>query len=189
MLEFLLIVIHQILFQGMFAVKNIILSKNIGKQIRGKNVEATVSIFFFAFFIVISLILSFFNLTFGEVRILSDNAAFISALIIILANLIISVLSLVHLKDSWRVGVIEDQKTNLITNGIYGFTRNPYFLSYFLMFAAYTVLLQSLLLLSLSFMGILMVHKMILKEENYLVSLHGDKYLKYKSKVPRYLII
>lgn len=176
-------------FQGMFAAKNIILRKNIGKQIRGKNVEATISILFFMLFIATSLTFSFFNLAFGKVSIFSQKAVFISALIIIFANLIVSVFSLIHLKDSWRVGVIEEHKTDLITGGIYGFTRNPYFLSYFLMFAAYTVLLQNILLLALSFIGVLMVHKMIIKEETYLSSLHGDKYLVYKSKVPRYFII
>ena len=94
-----------------------------------------------------------------------------------------------NLKDSWRVGVLEDQKTELVTTGIYRFTRNPYFLSYFLMFAAYTVLLQNLTLLGLSILGFLFVHKMIMKEERYLYSVHGDVYVEYKTKVPRYVII
>ncbi|MCP4370343.1 MAG: isoprenylcysteine carboxylmethyltransferase family protein [Deltaproteobacteria bacterium] len=93
------------------------------------------------------------------------------------------------MKDSWRVGVLEDQKTELVTTGIYRFTRNPYFVSYFLMFAAYTVLLQNLILFGLSILGFLIVHKMIMKEEKYLYSVHGDTYEQYKTKVPRYMII
>ena len=186
MLEFLIIVVHQIIFQGMFVIKNIILRKKTGKQIRGKNLEATLSIIYFALFIVISAAISFFDISFGELKILNPHLSLIVALGILAVNLIISVLSLMHLKDSWRVGVIESQKTDLITSGIYRFSRNPYFLSYFLMFAAYTVLLQNLLLLGLSFVGFFMVHSMILKEEKYLTSLHGDEYLTYKSKVSRY---
>ncbi len=189
MLEFSTIAIHQIIFQGMFVAKNYILRKNTGKQIRGKNVEATVSIIFFALFIAISLALSFFQITVGEIKLLSKKAAIILAFFFISANLIISVLSLVHLKNSWRVGVVEDQKTELVTDGIYGYTRNPYFLSYILMFAAYAILLQNLILLALSFAGVFMVHKMITKEETFLLSLHGDTYLNYKLKVPRYFII
>ncbi|MDM8541375.1 hypothetical protein QUF90_09820 [Desulfococcaceae bacterium HSG9] len=40
----LVILLHQLIFQGMFVMKNIILHRKIGKQIRGKNIEATVSI-------------------------------------------------------------------------------------------------------------------------------------------------
>jgi len=94
-----------------------------------------------------------------------------------------------NLKDSWRVGVLEDQKTELVTTGIYRFTRNPYFVSYFLMFAAYTVLLQNFILFGLSILGFLFVPKMIMKEEKYLYSVHGDAYVEYKTKVPRYVII
>ena len=94
---------------------------------------------------------------------------------------------MVNLKDSWRVGVLEDQKTELITSNIYRFTRNPYFVSYFLMFASYTVIQQNLILLGLSLLGFLLIHKMIIKEEKYLYTKHGDTYLQYKKKVPRYI--
>lgn len=189
MLDLLIIVIHQILFQGMFALKNIMLRKATGKQIRGKNIEATVSIVFFAFFIIVSLSISYFDSKFGSLHILGEKTARLAALGILAINLVLSALSLVHLKDSWRVGVIENQKTELVVNGVYSFTRNPYFVTYFLMFAAYTVLLQSIVLLVLSFIGFILVHTMIVKEEKYLLSIHGDEYLQYKSKVPRYLII
>ena len=96
---------------------------------------------------------------------------------------------MIHLKDSWRVGVLEEQKTELITTGIYRFTRNPYFVSYLLTLVAYTVLLQNVILLGLSIVGFGCVHRMVMKEEAYLYSVHGDAYLQYKMKVPRYIIL
>ena len=57
------------------------------------------------------------------------------------------------------------------------------------MFAAYTILLQNLLLFGLSIFGFLFMHNMILKEEKYLYSVHGAAYGRYKNKVPRYIII
>lgn len=57
------------------------------------------------------------------------------------------------------------------------------------MFAAYTVVLQSPLLLVLSFVGFGMVHAMILKEEKYLMMTHGADYQQYRQRVPRYLLI
>ena len=185
----LVIILHQLVFQGMFVMKNIILHRKIGKQIRGKNIEATISIVFFVFFISIAMWMSFLKQPFGKIQLLNDLLAMTLGFGFIFLNLVVSGASLMNLKDSWRVGVLEDQKTELVTTGIYRFTRNPYFVSYFLMFAAYTVLLQNLILFGLSILGFLIVHKMIMKEEKYLYSMHGDAYVQYKTKVPRYMII
>ena len=137
-----IVLIHQIIFQGMFVIKNIVLSKKTGQQVRGKNKEATVSIVFFAVFIFVTLVFDIFETTTGEIRILSNSAAIISGTVLLLLNLTISLLSLIDLKDSWRAGVLENEKTELVSSGIYKFTRNPYFLSYLIMFAAYTIILQ-----------------------------------------------
>ena len=185
----IVILIHQLVFQGMFVTKNIILRRKIGKHIRGKNIEATISIAFFVLFIGVAVGISVLKQPFGEVQLLNSFLAMIFGLVILFLNLILSGASLMNLKDSWRVGVLEDQKTELITSGIYRFTRNPYFVSYLLMFAAYTVLLQNLILFGLSIVGFLFVHKMIMMEEKYLYSVHSDAYLQYKMKVPRYIII
>jgi len=173
----------------MFVMKNIILYRKIGEQIRGKNIEATLSIAFFALFICVALGLSFFKHPFGEMQLLNVSLAGTLGLGLLFLNLLVSGASLMNLKDSWRVGVLEDQKTDLVTTGIYRFTRNPYFVSYFLMFAAYTVLLQNWILFGLSICGFLFVHQMIIREEAYLYSVHGDAYVQYKLNVPRYLIV
>jgi protein-S-isoprenylcysteine O-methyltransferase Ste14 len=86
------------------------------------------------------------------------------------------------------VGVIEEQQTALVESGIYRYSRNPYFLAYLLMFAAYTVLLQSALLLGLSAIGFILVHAMVLREEKHLAMLHPQAYREYCQRVPRYLI-
>ena len=186
----IIILVHQFIFQGMFAMKNIILRKQTGKPIRGKNIEATISIAFFVFYIVAAMGLSLLkHPSYGEIQLLNNLLAMTLGSSLLFLNLVVSGASLIHLKDSWRVGVLENQKTELVTTGIYRFTRNPYFVSYFLMFAAYTVLLQNIVLFGLSIIGFLFVHKMILKEEQYLYSVHGDAYVQYKTKVPRYLII
>lgn len=184
-----IILVHQIIFQGMFVTKNIILKKKTGKRIRGKNKEANMSIAIFVVFIATALVFSSFNNPIGEIRLFDKKLAEILGLVFLFFNLIISSASLLHLKDSWRVGVIDDQKTDLVISGIYRFTRNPYFLSYFLMFAAYIILLQNMVLLVIAILGVMLVHKMVLKEEKYLLSVHGQDYMDYKKKVPRYILI
>ncbi len=133
--------------------------------------------------------MSSLNQPFGEIKLFNDFLCSILGLGLLFINLVVLGASLINLKDSWRIGILENQKTKLVTRGIYQFTRNPYFVSYFLMFASYTILLQNLLLFGLSILGFLFVHRMIIKEEKYLYSVHGDAYVKYRTKVPRYIII
>jgi protein-S-isoprenylcysteine O-methyltransferase Ste14 len=173
----------------MFFAKNSSLRCRLGIPIRGRNREATLSVGFIVLFIVISLLLGLFETTFGTFNLLKRTSALGLALTLIVTNLLVGVASLIGLRDSWRVGVLEDQQTDLIEKGIYSFSRNPYFLSYLIMFVAYTVLLQSIILLILSLVGFAMIHSMVLKEEKHLTALHGEKYRQYLKRVPRYIII
>lgn len=185
----LIILIHQTIFQGMFFAKNISLRRRLGMPIRGRNREATLSVGFFALLIIISLLLGLFDAPFGTFSVLKRTSALAVALTLLVINLFVGVASLIGLRDSWRVGVLEDQQTDLIERGIYSFSRNPYFLSYLIMFVAYTVLLQNIILLILSLVGFAMIHLMVLKEEKHLTALHGEKYRQYQKRVPRYIII
>jgi protein-S-isoprenylcysteine O-methyltransferase Ste14 len=173
----------------MFSGKNFYLRMKIRKQIRGNNKEAVSSMFFIIFFILLAVLLSRFETPAGTVQVISTGAAAITALVLICMNLVIVAVSLVNMKDSWRMGVLENQKTPLIVDGIYRYSRNPFFLSFLIMFAAYTILLQNIILLGLSLVGFFLIHWMIIKEEKYLESVHGEDYLQYKTKVPRYLIV
>ena len=190
MKSFVLIILsHQIVFQGMFFAKNILLRQRLGTAIRGRNREANLSIVFFGLFVTVSFLFSLINVPIGTVSLISISVATAIAVVLLAVNLLIGGISLIGLKDSWRVGILEDQQTDLIEGGIYRFSRNPYFLSYLIMFAAYTVLLQNIILLILSLLGYIFIHRMVLKEEQHLTNQHGDMYRLYLKKAPRYFII
>ncbi len=185
----LIIVLHQALFQGMFFAKNLMLRRKLGQAVRGGNKEANRAVAFFALFIACTLYLSLANPAIGSMPLLPRAIATGLALLLLALNVAVGAASLRDLGDSWRVGVIEEQHTDLVEDGIYRCTRNPYFVSYLLMFAAYTVLLQSLVLFALSIVGFCMVHCMVVREEHHLQSQHGATYLDYKKRVPRYLLL
>ncbi len=181
-----IIMLHQMLFQGMFFAKNVVLRRRLNQPIRGFNLEANLSIAFFAIFIGVALWLSLGLNTHRATGLAGGVAQSFSALLM-LASLGIGAASLNDLGDSWRVGVIEEQQTELIERGVYRFSRNPYFLAYLLLFAAYTILLQSFLLLVLSVIGFGLVHGMILREERHLADKHPADYERYRQRVSRYL--
>jgi len=92
-----------------------------------------------------------------------------------------------QLKDSWRVGVHEDQKTTLIKDGVYAYVRNPYFISYYIMYFSLFLIRPSIILMALVLATVALFHQMVLKEEMHLYSMHGKEYEKYKKQTGRYL--
>jgi len=188
----IIIISHLFLFESMFIIKNIVLSKKLKGSVRGKNKEASLSIFLFVVTIIIaisSILSKYLNDLFIPITVLSNNYIIFIGIIFLFLNLIISFLALTQMRDSWRVGIKEDDKTELINDGIFGITRNPYFLSYIVLFLAYILLVANILLIISALIAIFSIHKMIMKEEKYLEALHGKKYLEYKNNVPRYFLL
>ena len=171
----------------MFLAKNVALHHKLGQPIRGSNREANLAIASLVLFIAAALLLALTDSPWGRVEILPPPVAMAICLVLLAANLLIGLASLRHLGDSWRVGVIEEQRTGLVQDGVYGITRNPYFLAYLLMCVAYTILLQNLVLLLLTLVCFALIHAMILREERHLAAMHGDTYRRYRQRVARYL--
>ena len=109
--------------------------------------------------------------------------------LLIIVALFIGLAALIEMKNSWRVGIKYDQKTKLITSGIYAFSRNPYFLSYDLLFLGFFLIYPSLTLLILYFVLVITFHQMILEEESYLQQVQGEQYVRYKNSIGRYFFI
>ena len=100
---------------------------------------------------------------------------------------VIFLLSVLCMRDSWRAGIPDKDKTELVTTGIYRFSRNPAFLGFDLMYAGVLLLYGNLLTLVFSVFAIVMLHLQILQEERYLVNTFGTPYQDYCRHVSRYL--
>ncbi len=96
-------------------------------------------------------------------------------------------MAVITMKDSWRAGIAEDDKTDMITNGIYKISRNPAFLGFDFVYLSLLLMFFNWVLLIFSLFAIIMLHLQILQEEKYLPSVFGEEYLKYKNKVCRYI--
>lgn len=100
---------------------------------------------------------------------------------------IIFLISVITMKNSWRVGISKNDKTKLITNGIYKISRNPAFLGFDLMYIGITLLYSNILTIIFSLFAVIMLHLQILEEEKYLEKNFKDEYKVYNSKTNRYL--
>lgn len=93
--------------------------------------------------------------------------------------------AVVSMKDSWRVGIPEE-KTELITDGIYKFSRNPAFVGFDLTYICTLLVFPNIPLLILSVWPAVMLHFQILREEEFMQGTFGKDYCDYKKHVSRY---
>ena len=98
---------------------------------------------------------------------------------------IIFALATITMKNSWRVGIPEE-KTTLITNGIYKWSRNPAFVGFDLLYASICFIFFNIPLVLVSIWAAVMLHLQILQEEEHMLSMFGREYEEYKKCTMRY---
>ena len=97
-------------------------------------------------------------------------------------------LAIYFMKSSWRVGVDKNTKTDLITDGIYKYSRNPAFVGFDLMFVGLFLTYTNIFTFIVMCANLIAIHLQILQEEKYLKDSFGVKYASYINDTPRYLI-
>ena len=100
---------------------------------------------------------------------------------------IIFLASVLCMKDSWRAGIPDKDRTKLVTSGIYRYSRNPAFLGFDFMYVGLLLMYFNLAMLVVSVFAIIMLHLQILQEERYLTENYGESYREYRKHVFRYL--
>lgn len=111
-----------------------------------------------------------------------------SGIVVAILGDVIFIISVWTMRDSWRAGVSETDKTELVTGGIYQISRNPAFLGFDLVYIGILMMFFNWGLLVVSTLAALMLHLQIVNvEEDFLMKAFGDEYLEYKKKVNRYL--
>lgn len=96
-------------------------------------------------------------------------------------------ISVLCMRDSWRAGIPESDKTEMVTGGIYSVSRNPAFLGFDLMYIGIFLMYCNLLTGIFTAFAVLMLHLQILQEEKFLKETFGADYTNYKMHVNRYL--
>lgn len=98
------------------------------------------------------------------------------------------IVSILTMRDSWRAGVPNDEKTELVTTGIYGYSRNPAFLGFDLIYLSILFMFFNWGLLVTTVLTVVMFHLQIVKvEEDFLIKTFGEEYWEYRKKVCRYI--
>ena len=98
------------------------------------------------------------------------------------------ILAVLTMRDNWRAGVPETDRTELVTDGIFRISRNPAFLGFDLVYTGILLMFFHPVLLVLSALAVMMLHlQIVFVEEQFLLRTFGEDYRQYMHGVNRYL--
>jgi protein-S-isoprenylcysteine O-methyltransferase Ste14 len=132
--------------------------------------------------IILSLML--FDINLIERRLVFYNNY--ASVILLFVGLLFTVISLVNLGKSTRLGLPSDD-TKLKTNGIYKISRNPMYVGFDLITIASIVFTLHWLVIILGIYSLITYHLIIKGEEAFMLKRFSNEYEKYQLKVRRYL--
>ena len=96
-------------------------------------------------------------------------------------------LAVIAMKENWRAGIDASQKTELVSRGIYRFSRNPAFVGFDLLYVGIALAFPNPVLVALTLIGVVIFHLQIMEEERFVRSIFGADYAEYVAKTRRYL--
>ena len=104
-----------------------------------------------------------------------------------LAGLFLFLWSLISFRQSFRIGIDTDHPDKLIVDGVFAFSRNP-------IYVAFTMILLGEFLIFPYWISLIylvaaagLIHRQVLREEDYLKGHYGEAYAQYCHRVRRYL--
>ena len=107
-------------------------------------------------------------------------------LILSAAGVTFFIAAVVTMKSNWRAGFSDDQKTSLVTGGIYKISRNPAFVGFDLLYIGCALCFPNVVNIAATLLVIVLFHLQILGEEKFLAAAFGAEYMVYRKKVFRY---
>jgi protein-S-isoprenylcysteine O-methyltransferase Ste14 len=103
------------------------------------------------------------------------------------AGLILMAWSLLSFGRSFRVGIDAERPGKLITTGIFAVTRNPIYVAFGLVLLGQLLLFPNWITLIFLICGAAVIHRQVLREEQFLRRHYGHAYADYAGCVRRYL--
>ncbi len=110
-----------------------------------------------------------------------------AGLIIAALGVAFFITAILTMADSWRAGIPEKDKTQLVQTGIYRISRNPAFVGFDLVYIGLLIAFPNLLHAIFALFPMIMLHLQILQEEPYCRAIFGAEYEAYCKNVRRYL--
>ena len=92
-----------------------------------------------------------------------------------------------QMANSWRIGIDEKNKTELVTTGLFSISRNPIFLGIMIANVGLLLIIPNAFTLLIVSLSTISINTQIRLEETFLEKSHGKTYTDYCQKVGRWI--
>lgn len=194
-LRYILPTYFVIYFGVAFILKSLIVAKRIGKNPlvlpKDDSAYGLIGLYFkltlIAMFVYV-LAYAFFPTWhdyFLPIKQLDSSTIKYIGLTLLFISLLWTVIAQGHMKNSWRIGIDNDTKTELVTTGLFSVSRNPIFFGMILSLVGLFLTTPNALTALFLIVGYILIQIQIRLEEEFLEKEHKQTYLDYKQKVRR----
>jgi protein-S-isoprenylcysteine O-methyltransferase Ste14 len=194
-LRYILPTYFVIYFGVAFVLKSLIVAKRIGKNPlvlpKDDSAYGLIGLYFkltlIAMFVYV-LAYAFFPTWhdyFLPIKQLDSSTIKYIGLTLLFISLLWTVIAQGHMKNSWRIGIDNDTKTDLVTTGLFSVSRNPIFLGMILSLVGLFLTTPNALTALFLVVDYILIQIQIRLEEEFLETEHKQTYLDYKQKVRR----
>ena len=118
---------------------------------------------------------------------LDNNTIKITGLVILAFSLAGTYAAQGSMKKSWRVGIDLQQKTDLVTDGVFHYSRNPIYVGMLASIVGLMLVTPNAFTLLLAVTGYILIQVQVRVEEDFLLKMHGQHYTAYKAAVRRFI--
>ena len=106
---------------------------------------------------------------------------------LLILSLIIVWVAQSQMSNSWRIGIDEKNKTELVTKGLFSISRNPIFLGIMIANIGLFIVIPNAFTLLITALSTISINTQIRLEEDYLMHEFGAEYEEYLEKVRRWI--
>lgn len=116
----------------------------------------------------------------------NDTVMMVSAIVVALSFLWVLIAQL-QMAKSWRIGINYEEKTELVSSGLFNYSRNPVFFGILISYIGTFLIIPNAVSFSAMLITIIVINVQVRMEEEFLEKTHGQDYLDYKKNVRRWI--
>ena len=122
-----------------------------------------------------------------EPRLFQSGAAAAVGALLGLAAVGLQITAFVHMGRSWRIGIDPGSREQLVTTGVFAWSRNPIYMALDLIAVSAFLVSGSVYFLVSGLVVMAGIHVQVRREERFLAAAYGAQYESYRRRVHRYL--
>ena len=111
----------------------------------------------------------------------------LAGLILLIISFVWTIIGQYQMSESWRIGIDYNEKTELVSQGLFKYSRNPIFLGVLISYLGTFLIIPNVLSFAMMLLTFITIQFQVRMEEEYLTTVHGKTYLSYQLHVSRWL--